>query len=128
MELSHYQEAALRTAPDGVTPYHDLLHGALGVATEAGELLDVIKKNHAYGRELDHTNIREEIGDVLWYLALLARATGTSLDTIAEANVAKLRARYPNRYNHHHALNRNLAAERATLETYDRQTRHPGNL
>lgn len=119
MELSQYQEAALRTAPEGVTPYHDLLHGALGVATEAGELLDVIKKNHAYGRELDHTNIREEIGDVLWYLALLARATGSSLDSIAEANVAKLRTRYPEKFTTHHAINRNLAAERATLETYD---------
>lgn len=118
MTLSEYQDAALRTAPRDVTPYHDLLHGALGVATEAGELLDVLKKNHAYGRGLDHANIREEIGDVLWYLALLARATGTNLDQIAATNVAKLKQRYPEKFTNELALNRNLAAERAILESH----------
>lgn len=117
MTLNDYQAAALRTAPEGTTPYHDLLHGTLGVATEAGELLDVVKKHHAYNKEIDRTNLREEIGDVLWYLALLARSLGTDLDSIAATNVAKLRARYPERYNHHDALNRNLGAERAILET-----------
>jgi NTP pyrophosphatase (non-canonical NTP hydrolase) len=120
MTLNEYQDLALRTAPQGTSPYHDLLHGGLGVATEAGELLDVLKKHHAYAKEIDHANLREEIGDVLWYLALLARSLGTNLDSIAAINVAKLRKRYPERYNHHHALNRDLTAERAVLENYDR--------
>ena len=117
MTLNDYQAAALRTAPQGTSPYHDLVHGAMGVATEAGELLDVVKKHHAYNKEIDHANLREEIGDVLWYLALLARSLGTDLDSIAAINVAKLRTRYPDRYTDHHALNRNLGAERAILET-----------
>jgi hypothetical protein len=62
MTLNEYQEAALRTARENVPSYHDLLHGGMGVATEAGELLDVIKKHHAYGKEIDLVNLREEIG------------------------------------------------------------------
>jgi NTP pyrophosphatase (non-canonical NTP hydrolase) len=120
MTLNEYQDLALRTAPQGTTPYHDLLHGGMGVATEAGELLDVLKKHHAYGRDLDPANLREEIGDILWYTALLARSLGTNLDSIAAVNVAKLRKRYPERYTHHNALNRDLTAERAVLENYDR--------
>lgn len=118
MTLHEYQTAALRTAPRDVTPYHDLLHGAMGVATEAGELLDVVKKNWAYHKPIDHVNIREEIGDVLWYLALLARATGSDLDQIAATNVAKLRARYPEKFTNEQALHRDLGAERAILESH----------
>lgn len=117
MTLNEYQNAALRTAPEGVTPYHDLLHGGMGVATEAGELLDVVKKQHAYGKEIDLVNLREEIGDVLWYLALLCRATGTTLDQVAYRNIDKLRTRYPHKFSQAHALNRNLGAERASLES-----------
>lgn len=120
MTLNEYQDLALRTAPQGTTPYHDLLHGGLGVATEAGELLDVLKKHHAYAREIDRTNVREEIGDVLWYVALLCRSLGTDMETVAAINVAKLRARYPDKYTHSNALNRDLTAERAVLENYDR--------
>lgn len=116
MTLNEYQEAALRTAPVA-DQGHDIIHGGLGVATEAGELLDGLKKKHAYGKPLDLVNFREEIGDVLWYLALLCRGAGTTLDQVAERNIAKLRARYPEKFTSENALNRNLAAERAILET-----------
>lgn len=116
MTLKEYEDSALRTAPEGVGPYHDLLHGGLGVATEAGELLDQIKKQHAYGKDMDIVNLREEIGDVLWYLALLCRATGTTLDQVAYRNIDKLRTRFPNKFSTEKALNRDLAAERSVLE------------
>jgi NTP pyrophosphatase (non-canonical NTP hydrolase) len=117
MTLNEYQEAALRTAPENVQSYHDLLHGGMGVATEAGELLDVIKKHHAYGKEIDLVNLREEIGDVLWYLALLCRATGTTLDQVAYRNIDKLRVRYPQKFTTINALNRDLETERRSLES-----------
>lgn len=117
MTLNEYQEAALRTAPENVPSYHDLLHGGMGVATEAGELLDVIKKHHAYGKEIDLVNLREEIGDVLWYLALLCRATGTTLDQVAYRNIDKLRVRYPQKFTTINALNRDLETERRSLES-----------
>ena len=43
-----------------------LLHAAIGAATEAGELLDAIKKALFYGKEVDEVNFKEEIGDACW--------------------------------------------------------------
>ena len=57
-----------------------VFHAVLGFATEAGEILDPIKKYAFYGKDLDITNIREEIGDVLWYSALFADCFDISLE------------------------------------------------
>lgn len=116
MNLNEYQTAALRTAPSNVSPEHDLWHGILGLVTEAGELADALKKAHAYGKPLDEVNLREELGDVLWYLPLVCRALGTTLDEVAQLNIAKLRKRYPATFTEAHALNRDLESERRVLE------------
>ena len=55
---------------------------------------------------------------MLWYIALLCRALDTDMETIAQANIEKLKIRYPERYTNEKALNRNLKAERALLEDY----------
>src|SRR5574343_434345 len=115
MNLNEYQTAALRTAPVADTG-HDLLHAVLGIVTEAAELADVIKKRHAYGKRIDIVNLREEAGDVLWYLPLLCRALGTTMEDVAQLNIDKLRKRYPDKFTEAHALNRDLDAERAVLE------------
>lgn len=121
LNLNLYQQLALRTAPahsapDGA-PLNDLAHGAMGVCTEGGELLDVVKRHEFYGKPVDWVNIREEMGDVLWYLALLARASGTTLNEVAAANIRKLEARYPDKFTTEAALHRDLTAERAALES-----------
>lgn len=54
------------------------MHGAVGLSTEVGELLDAVKKNLIYGKPLDMHNIREEVGDALWYVALYLDACGFS--------------------------------------------------
>lgn len=118
MTLNEYQIAALRTAPVASAD-HDLLHAVMGLVTETGELMDALKKQHAYGKPLDLVNLREEAGDVLWYLPLLCRALGVSLETVAETNIAKLRARYPEKFTSGHALNRDLETERKILEGKD---------
>lgn len=117
--LNEYQRHALRTAPNPkkkITVDADLLHGAIGIATESGELLDAIKKHLFYGRKLDDTNLREEIGDVMWYLAILCRATNTDMSIIASINIEKLRLRYPDKFDQERAINRNLKSERKILE------------
>ena len=58
----------------------------MGVGTEGGELLDIVKKNQFYGKPVDWVNVREEIGDVLWYLALLGRASGSTLEECGTIN------------------------------------------
>ncbi len=119
--MSRYQDDALRTlstqfhiGEDGVTP--DLLHGAIGLATEAGEMLDAVKRALFYGADLDRTNLIEELGDLEWYMAVIRDALGVDQEEVQRINVEKLRARYPEKFTRVHALERNLDAERDVLE------------
>jgi len=76
----------------------DLTHAAYGLAGEAGEFVDAVKKHQIYGKELDRENLLEEIGDILWYAALAAEILGSNLNYIASQNVGKLQKRYPEKY------------------------------
>ncbi len=71
--LAEYQQLASRTCPDLGTPEKNLLHMNLGITTEVGEFLDVIKKNLAYGKPMDIVNLGEELADMAWYIANKAR-------------------------------------------------------
>ena len=117
MKLDEYQQLALRTAPEHQTVHDDLMHAAMGVCTEGGELLDLSKKHTFYGKPVDWHNAAEEIGDVLWYCALAARALGLPLEQIAKLNIDKLKARYPGKFDADKAINRNVEGERTIIET-----------
>jgi len=121
MSPSEYQILAARTEST-LPPYlvsdaiWRIQHGAIGIATEAGELLDALKKHLYYQRGLDIVNVREELGDVLWYVALVCNAIGVDMGQVMEANIDKLRQRYPEKFTPQLALNRDLDAERKALE------------
>lgn len=70
-------------------------HFTVGLVTESAELLDAYKKAKWYGRKLDTVNIKEEIGDVMWYLVQLCDEVGYSLDEAKVDNIQKLKKRYP---------------------------------
>jgi len=93
-----------------------LLHAAIGIATEAGEFLDPIKKLLFYGKPLDEVNLKEELGDLLWYIAIAMDALETDFTTEMQRVIAKLSTRYPDKFTDVHAINRNLEAERSVLE------------
>ena len=93
-----------------------LLHAGMGISTEAGEFLDSLKKRIYYGKELDVTNLAEELGDVVWYVGEACRALGISLDDVFAANLAKLHKRYGGEFSESSATTRDLDAERKTLE------------
>lgn len=95
-----------------------LLHGTLGLITESGEIADALKRWIYYGQDLDETNVKEEIGDCLWYLALICNTLGFDLEDVMESNIAKLKTRYPNKYNDYDAAeeNRNREAEAKAVE------------
>lgn len=94
----------------------DVLHAVLGIATEAGELLEAIQLG-LFGEDgFDLVNVAEEIGDVFWYQAILANAAGKSFEEIQATNIAKLRARFPNKFTELDAQVRDLNAERNILE------------
>lgn len=93
-----------------------LLHAGMGMATEAGEFIDALKKHLFYGKPLDRVNLAEEVGDLLWYCALALDELGVDFDSVLETNIKKLSARYPEKFTEHHAENRNLEVERNILE------------
>tara|TARA_Y100000991_G_scaffold214840_1_gene203559 strand:+ start:1164 stop:1544 length:381 start_codon:yes stop_codon:yes gene_type:complete len=93
-----------------------ILHAGMGVSTEAGELLDALKKHIYYGKKLDEVNIFEEVGDIFWYLAILADELGFSFEKAMDRNIEKLKTRYGHKFSEHAALLRNLEQERQTLQ------------
>jgi NTP pyrophosphatase (non-canonical NTP hydrolase) len=198
MNAHEYHEAAMRTGREPVPNAYftnddarnRLLHAALGVAGEVGELVDHYKRHIFYGAPIDRVNVIEECGDLLWFctlaydqvridisyaveacggassayadaapLALLCRlqgfaahvfgcvgmernndspfwygirgdvreivclvrallaTVGATLEDAMRANTAKLAKRYPDKFTREHALNRDLDAERAALES-----------
>jgi NTP pyrophosphatase (non-canonical NTP hydrolase) len=90
-----YQRAAMRTRNPALDPAGRLLDPACGLAEEAGEVLASVRKHAFQAHPLDGVRLAKELGDALWCLAAVADAAGLSLDALAEGNLAKLRARYP---------------------------------
>jgi len=123
MQANEYIQNALRTesgkypfvGTGAVTPRIE--HAVMGIVTEAGELMDAVKKTKIYGKELDTVNLIEEAGDLMWYLAILSDDLGVSFEEIWQKNIAKLRKRYPEKYSDELALNRDVESERKILES-----------
>jgi NTP pyrophosphatase (non-canonical NTP hydrolase) len=92
------------------------LHSAIGLATESGEILDQIKKNLFYNKDIDYHNLFEEYGDILWYVAVGLDSIGRTMEECMEVNIAKLKARYGDSFTDSKAVNRNLDLEREVIE------------
>lgn len=116
MDIKTYQEKAARTLSTCETSLLDDLHMVLGMQTEVAEIADAYKKHMAYGKELDLVNVKEELGDVTWYIANLCNIHGWDLRDILETNIKKLEARYPEKFTNENAINRDLEKEREVLE------------
>lgn len=95
------------------------LHAMLCLPGETGEMIDPVKRSMFYGKPLgpeEIANIREEAGDLLWYIAApLCIALQCNLSELMAENIAKLRLRYPGEYSDEAALTRadKTAAEEA---------------
>ena len=117
MNLREYAIQAKRTMSECETPLLDDLHMILGLQTESAEISDVYKKNIAYGKDLDLVNVKEEIGDLMFYIVNLCTLKGWDLEDILQTNIDKLKARFPDKFSNENALNRNLENERRILES-----------
>lgn len=103
MNANDYQQQAARTlldAPDSDYSAREVMivWNALGLAGEAGEVADTIKKAVFHRHDLDRDVLIKELGDVLWYVAALCSKIDVSLDEVMARNIAKLQKRYPNGY------------------------------
>ena len=67
-----------------------ILHMAVGVAGEAGELLDAVKKHVIYNKDIDRKNVVEELGDLEFYMEGLRQRLGISRQETIIANINKL--------------------------------------
>ena len=91
-------------------------HAILGIATEGGELVEALGRALFLGNDLDITNIKEELGDLEWFEALLRARTGLTAGEVRTTNIAKLAARYAKKkFDTAAALNRDHDAERKAL-------------
>lgn len=104
--LDAYQVAALRTA--GGDPLSAAMRAcwALGLTGESGEYADLVKKQVYHAHPRDRTKEREELGDILWYLAVAAHSCGLTLSEVARLNLHKLRGRYPAGFDPERSLHR----------------------
>jgi NTP pyrophosphatase (non-canonical NTP hydrolase) len=97
MTFDEYQKLALTTAITNPDPLMDKTIWAMGVAGEAGEVVEKWKKIVAYkdGKlsEEDKEDFKKELGDVIWYVAVMANSLGMSFDEVMEINVQKLHDR-----------------------------------
>lgn len=111
-ESSDYHKIKNRLNPKQIR----MLHSSIGLCTEAGELIDQLKKHIYYGRELDKANIKEELGDAMWYIFVMLDVFGWDLEEVLEVNYNKLYARYGGKFSEDAAINRDLDTERKILE------------
>jgi NTP pyrophosphatase (non-canonical NTP hydrolase) len=84
----------------------NVIHMALGISGEAGEILDAVKKATIYRKPLDMENLIEELGDIEFYLEGLRQAIGVDRFTVLDLNVKKLSKRYGSSYSDKSAIER----------------------
>lgn len=103
MNATEYQKLATRTLIDKPGfPISDeeimIIWNAIGLAGEAGEIAELVKKGIFHQHGLDREKLAKELGDCLWYLTSLCTKLDFDLSEIMQANIEKLQIRYPNGY------------------------------
>jgi len=130
-DYSNYEKEVMRTAsgdePAIIKRFSgnvNLTHAAIGMSTEANEFLDTIKKYLMYGKDIDHVNLIEEMGDIMWYMALASNILGVSFDEIQHRNITKLKERYKGKWIKEEALNRDTKKELSSFYQPDWYDKH----
>ena len=95
MNINEYQKLAMATLNPELTKKEVLINSVMGLCGESGEAIDIVKKWMAQGHELDKEHLAKELGDIAWYLAEAATALEIPLEDILQANIDKLKKRYP---------------------------------
>lgn len=74
------------------------VHAGVGLSEEAGEVLGLVKKSEIYGRGMDVNKLKEELGDVMYYAAMICHEYELDMGEVLALNVEKLQERYPERF------------------------------
>lgn len=105
MSLNEFQDNAATTWGEN-GPLPGELACGLGIAGEAGEVADLIKKEYFHQHTRNHMKVLEELGDTLFYLAMTAKYYGWTLEEVAVHNNVKLLKRYPLGFDPERSINR----------------------
>ena len=95
MNVNEYQRLAMTTLNPELSKRDVLINSVMGLCGESGEAIDIVKKWMAQGHDLDKAHLAKELGDIAWYLAEAATALDLPLEDIFQANLDKLKKRYP---------------------------------
>jgi len=111
MNANVYQELAARTLIDEPDSEYSpeqimLVWNAIGLAGEAGEVAEHVKKGVFHQHGIDREKMIKELGDVMWYVAALCTKLDVELGDVMDRNIDKLLMRYPDGYNAQDSINR----------------------
>ena len=106
MTINEYQKLAMTTLNPALDKKDVLINGVMGLCGESGEAIDIVKTWLAQGHELDREKLAKELGDIAWYLAETAYALDIPLEDILQANIDKLKKRYPEGFDAQRSINR----------------------
>jgi len=113
MTPQDYSKCALRTLYPDLTTNERLGLCGLGLSGEIGEVTDSLKKflSHRNGKPLDRDKLKDELGDVLWYYAVLLDTLGLTFEDVMLANAIKCDLRHPNGFNPHYTSDSHASEE-----------------
>ena len=106
MTVNEYQKLAMTTLNPALDKKDVLINGVMGLCGESGEAIDLVKKWLAQGHELDKEKLAKELGDIAWYLAETATALDLNLEDVLQANINKLKKRYPQGFDTDRSIHR----------------------
>jgi len=96
MDLKEYQKLCKRTAREFSTKEKEIMTWGLGIAGESGDVAGCIKKIISHHSPDHKEGLKENLGDTMWYIAMICNHFDWDLEEVLEENMEKLKKRYPN--------------------------------
>ena len=106
MTVNEYQSLAMASLNRELSQKDILINAVMGLCGESGEAIDIVKKHLFQGHDLNRDALKKELGDIAWYLAEAATALDVPLEEIFQANIDKLKQRYPQGFDPQRSQNR----------------------
>lgn len=105
MQMNEYQQLAARTINDRLYPEQQMHHALHGMVSEVGEIHGLFQKGYQ-GHEIEAEHLIKEAGDLLWFIAEFCTSMNWTLEEVAQMNIDKLKARYPEGFDADKSLHR----------------------
>ena len=105
MTPNQYQERAARTINKRNNILEQRQHALFGMASEVGEIHGIFQKQYQ-GHSIDYTELKKEVGDLLWFIAEFCTASGWDMEYIMQMNLDKIERRYPDGFEEKRSVER----------------------